>query len=59
MSDERMENTRNQLRMTCIDFAIRAIGKPVYLQDKDGKFQKHQEDVIEMAEKIYEFVGND
>lgn len=56
MSDESMENKRNQLRMTCIDFAIRAIGKTVYLQDKDGVFQRHRDDPIELAEKIYEFV---
>lgn len=55
MSDEGLENKRNQLRMTCIDFATRVVGKPVYLSDK-GEFQKHQDDVIEVAEKIYKFV---
>lgn len=56
MSNESMDNERNQLRMTCVDFAIRAIGEPVYLQDKAGEFQKHQDDAIELAGRIYEFV---
>jgi hypothetical protein len=56
MSDKSMENERNQLRMTCIDFAVRAAGKPVYLQEKSGQFKKYQYDIIELADKIYKFV---
>ena len=45
-----------QTRMTCIDYATRVVGKPVYLQDKDGKEQKYHDDVVDVATKIYEFV---
>jgi isocitrate dehydrogenase len=54
---EESENDRNRkVRMECIDFAIRSIGKPVYLTDENNKMKKYQDDVIDLAEKIHEFV---
>mgnify|MGYP006275837685 CR=1 FL=1 len=37
---EKLENERNQqLRMQCIDYATRVVGKPEYL-NTDGKWEK-------------------
>ena len=57
MSDSsKLENGRNQqIRMQCIDYATRVVGKPEYL-NTDGKWEKQQEDVVEVAERIYKFV---
>ena len=58
MSDSKeLENERNQqeMRIRCIDYATRIVGKPEYL-DTDGKWEKQQEDVVKVATKIYEFV---
>ena len=57
MSDSsKLENERNQqIRMQCIDYATRVVGKPEYL-NTDGKWEKQQEDVVKVAKQIYEFV---
>jgi len=58
MSDLKiLENEGNQqdVRIRCIDYATRVVGKPEYL-DINGKWEKHQEDVIDVARQIYEFV---
>jgi hypothetical protein len=52
----KLENERNQqVRMQCIDYATRVVGKPEYL-NSDGKWEKQQEDVVKVAERIYKFV---
>ena len=52
MSDERLENERDQdIRMTCIDYATRVVGKPVFVENK-----KQHDDLIEVAKQIYKFV---
>ena len=52
----KLENERNQqVRMQCIDYATRVVGKPEYL-NTDGKWEKQQEDVVKVAERIYKFV---
>ena len=52
-----LENERNQqMRMQCIDYATRIVGKPIYILSKDGKNVKYQEDVVEVANKIHAFV---
>lgn len=43
------------MRLTCIDMATRVVGKPEYFMVED-KMEKHQEDVVEVANRIYEFV---
>ena len=57
MSDlKKLENERNQqVRIQCIDYATRVVGKPEYLMVGD-KWEKQQENVVEVANKIYEFV---
>lgn len=57
MSDSKeLENKGNQqIRMQCIDYATRVVGKPEYLLT-DGKWEKQQEDVVKVAKQIYEFV---
>ena len=57
MSDsKKLENERNQhMRMQCIDYATRVVGKPEYLLTGE-KWEKKQEDVVEVATRIYEFV---
>jgi hypothetical protein len=58
MSDSKeLENERNQqeMRIRCIDYATRVVGKPEYL-NTDGKWEKQQEDVVKVAKQIYEFV---
>ena len=57
MNDSKeLENGRNQqLRMQCVDYATRVVGKPEYLMAED-KRGKQQEDVVKVAERIYEFV---
>jgi hypothetical protein len=58
MSDSKeLENGRNQqeMRIRCIDYATRVVGKPGYL-NTDGKWKKQQEDVVKVAKQIYEFV---
>jgi hypothetical protein len=56
-NSKELENKRNQqMRLECIDYATRVVGKPVYLPNKIGDVIKHQDDVIEVAAKIYEFV---
>lgn len=53
---QKLENERDQkMRLTCIDMATRVVGKPEYLMVKD-KWEKQQEDVVEVANRIYEFV---
>ena len=58
MSDSKeLENGRNQqVKIQCIDYATRIIGRPVYLTEKSGEVKKHQDDIIEVAKKIYKFV---
>ena len=58
MSDSKeLENERNQqVRIQCIDYATRIVGKPAYVTEKDGEVKKHQDDVIEVATQIYKFV---
>ena len=58
MSDSKeLENERNQqLKMQCIDYATRIVGKPAYVTEKGGEVKKHQDDVIKVAEQIHEFV---
>jgi len=58
MSDSKeLENERNQqVRMQCIDYATRIIGKPSYVTEKSGEIKKHQDDVIEVASQIHKFV---
>lgn len=54
---QKSENERDQqMRLTCIDMATRVVGKPIYLVDDHGKTEKHHDDVVEVATKIYEFV---
>jgi hypothetical protein len=57
MSDSKeLENKGNQqLRMQCIDYATRVVGKPEYLLT-GKKWEKQQEDVVEVAERIQKFV---
>ena len=43
----------SQLRMTCIDYATRVVGKPFL--DRDNKLIM-PEDLIKVADKIYKFV---
>lgn len=53
---QKLENERDQqMRLTCIDMATRVVGKPEYFMVED-KMEKHQEDVVEVANRIYEFV---
>ena len=53
---KKLENKVNQqLRIQCIDYATRVVGKPEYLLIGD-KWEKQQDDIIEVAKKIYEFV---
>ncbi|MDA3856294.1 MAG: hypothetical protein PF569_08605 [Candidatus Woesearchaeota archaeon] len=53
---KQLENQGNQeVRMKCIDYATRVVGKPEYLE-VDEKWEKQQEDVVKVAAKIYEFV---
>ena len=55
-NSKKLENERNQqIRMQCIDYATRVVGKPEYLRIGE-KWEKHQEDVVKTAERIYEFV---
>jgi len=58
MNDSKeLENERNQeVRMQCIDYATRIVGKPAYLTDRNGALEKHQDSVIEVAEQIHKFV---
>lgn len=58
MSDSKeLVNERNQqeMRIRCIDYATRVVGKPEYLM-VGKKWEKQQEDVVKVAKKIYEFV---
>ena len=58
MNDSKeLENERYQqeMRIRCIDYATRVVGKPEYL-NTDGKWEKQQEDVVKVAKQIYEFV---
>ena len=54
---KKLENERYQqeMRIRCIDYATRVVGKPEYL-NTDGKCKKQQEDVVKVAERIYKFV---
>jgi len=58
MSDStKLENERNQqVKIQCIDYATRIVGKPAYITEKDGRVAKYQDDVIDVANKIYKFV---
>ena len=49
-------NDSESLKMQCVDYATRIVGKPAYITDKDGDVEKHQDDVIQVAKRIYEFV---
>jgi hypothetical protein len=58
MNDSKeLENERYQqeMRIWCIDYATRVVGKPEYF-NTDGKWEKQQEDVVKVAKQIYEFV---
>jgi len=54
---KKLENERYQqeMRIRCIDYATRVVGKPEYLNNH-GKWEKQQEDVVKVAERIYKFV---
>ncbi len=53
---KKQENGRDQqVRIQCIDYATRVVGKPEYLMI-DGKVEKQHEDVVEVAKRIHEFV---
>lgn len=56
-TSKELENKRNrqEMRIRCIDYATRVVGKPEYLLVKN-KWEKQQEDVVKVANKIYEFV---
>jgi hypothetical protein len=55
-NSKKLENEGNQhMRMQCIDYATRVVGKPEYLLIED-KWEKRQEDVVKVAKQIYEFV---
>jgi len=48
-----------ELRLSCIDIATRVVGKPEYFMmgnEENEKIEKHQDDVVEVATKLYEFV---
>lgn len=49
------EENQQEMRIRCIDYATRVVGKPEYLAT-DGKWEKQQEDVVKVAKQIYEFV---
>ena len=49
-------NDLQSLKMQCIDYATRIVGKPAYITDKDGDVEKHQDDVIKVARRIHEFI---
>jgi len=54
---KKLENERNQqMRMQCIDYATRIVGKPAYVTQKDGEIKKQHGNVIEVAEQIHKFV---
>ena len=58
MNDSKeLENERYQqeMRIRCIDYATRVVGKPEYLMVGE-KWEKQQEDVVKVAERIYKFV---
>ena len=53
---QKLENERDQqMRLSSVDMATRVVGKPNYFEIK-GEMIKHQEDVVEVATRIYEFV---
>ncbi len=59
MNDSRrLENERDQqVRIQCIDYATRIVGKPEYLlNNENNKWEKYQEDVVKVAKRIYGFV---
>jgi hypothetical protein len=53
----KLENERYQqeMRIRCIDYATRVVGKPEYL-NINGKWEEQQKDVVKVAKQIYEFV---
>jgi hypothetical protein len=58
MNDSKeLENERYQqeMRIRCIDYATRVVGKPEYFMVGE-KWEKQQEDVVKVAKQIYEFV---
>ena len=61
MSDSKeLENERNQqVRIQCIDYATRIVGKPAYVTEKNGEVKKCQGDVIEVARQIHKFVTSE
>lgn len=51
-----LENNGDQnVRITCIDMATRVVGKPEYHM-VDNKIEKQHDDVVKVAERIYNFV---
>jgi phenolic acid decarboxylase len=46
---------QQEMRIRCIDYATRVVGKPEYLMI-NSKWVKQQEDVVKVAEQIYKFV---
>ncbi len=44
-----------QIRLSCVDMATRVIGKPEYIE-YNGELKKYQDDVVDVARKIYEFI---
>lgn len=56
MTEELMIDRK--LRLDCVDMATRIVGKPVFINDIDGKAVKQQDDIIEVSEKIYNFITN-
>ena len=56
-SPKELENERNeQVRMQCIDYATRIVGRATYITDGVGEIKKFQDDVIEVAKQIHKFV---
>ena len=52
-----LENKRDQdLRITCIDMATKVVGKSIYLNKEGNQYEKHHDNVVEVATQIYNFV---
>jgi hypothetical protein len=49
------KGNQQEMRIRCIDYATRVVGKPEYLMT-NSKWVKQQEDVVKVAEQIYKFV---
>lgn len=54
---EKEQELDQQIRLQCVDMATHVIGKAEYFEC-GGKFIKHQDDVVDVAKRIYEFITN-